>query len=198
MRALLACTPQEQKFVMNYVGKARGNATLAAQLAGIGGGYSAQASRASIMLRAPHVRKAVEAWMEAYAMSAIELTWRVKDMTYANVGPFTQWQSDGTPIIKAPDEETWEAHKHWIKSIKCDPKTGKVIDLELHDPMVAQRELAKILKLYSDAPIIALAVYARQLSDEELLQQIAEARAKDGEVFPPSSPQSLPPGTSSP
>lgn len=169
---------QEYQFVCAYVGRARGNGTLAAQIAGIGGGYASQASRASILLQLPHVRRALDAWMQAFGMTAAELTWQLKDLCDINMGPFVQWQADGTLQLKTPDEETWQAHRHWIKEIETDPKSGKIMRVQLHDAMVARKEMAKILKLYSDAPIFLFHMHLQQLSDAELLQQLSEARSE--------------------
>ncbi len=170
-KTLGLCTYQEQKFVMKYTGEARGNAVLAAQLAGIPGGYSAQASRGSTMLKSAHVRAAVDAWMEAYGMSAAQLTHSIAELIQVNPGPFTKWNVDGTIEVKVPKKAEWEAHKHWVKGWTCDPDTGRVVKVELHDAFAARRELAKILKLYSDAPIFALHLHFQSMTDDEILRQ---------------------------
>lgn len=190
-QTLHACSVQERKFVLAYTSTARGNAVLAAQLAGITGSYAARASQGCMMLQKPQVRAAIDAWMEAYALNATQLTAQFKDLTEVNPGPFVERQADGSLLTKVPDDITWEAHKHWVKSILCDPETGRVIKLELHDAMAARRELAKILKLYSDAPILALHLHYQQMSDEELLKQWEEARA-DGIHAGSSSPHDTP------
>lgn len=188
-----ALTVQGRRFVMAYCGEARGNATLAAQKAGIGGTYSAQANRASVLLRDPAIISAVEAWMESYGLTPAQLTASIADLAQVNPGPFFEISSDGKLQLKekiSPDE--WEAHKHWIKAIRTDEK-GKVVDIELHNSMEARRELAKIHKLYSDAPLFALQLHLHQIPDTELLKQLAEARAEEDRTIP-GARAALPPG----
>lgn len=176
--ALSACTPQEQRFVMYYVGEARGNGTLAAEWAGVGksGGRIMLASRASQMLKTPRVRDAVEAWMIAYAITPAQLTRALADLTEANIGPFAELKSDGTLHVRVLDADTWEAHKHWIKSIDADPETGRITKLVLHDSMDAYKTLAKIMRLYSDAPIVNLNLSLQRMSDDELIAYLESQR----------------------
>jgi hypothetical protein len=182
--ALKPLPPQQQRFVVNYCGPARGNATLAAKLAGAQGNYQTVAARASQMLADERVRSAVDAWMTAYALSGAEVTAQLKDMAEANFGPFLEFVEDGADpgqggrlVIRLPDEDTWEAHKHWIRAIEADPVTGQVTRVILHDALAARRELAKILKLYSDQPIVNLTLYLQKLSDSDLMGQLREARS---------------------
>lgn len=178
--ALQACTPLQRRFITHYCGRARGNGSLAAKLAGLvkaGAHPVTVASRASQLLKEPKVRVAVEAWMTAYALSGAELTHQLVDLAQANLGPFIEISADGTLRLKVRDDEAWEAYKHWIKAIKTDPATGAVIEVVLHDALAARRELAKILKLYSDAPISNFYLTLRNMSDAELMQKLAEARA---------------------
>lgn len=186
--AMQECTTQERKFIIAYVGRAKGNVTLAGKIAGLGRKPGTTHAVALQMLRLPHVRRALDAWMSAFAMNAVELTWRIGDMAMANMGPFVEWDSTNNVLkVKPPNQETWEAHQHWVKRITADPKTGVVTDIELHDAMAAQRELAKILKLYSPSPIFAFHVHLQQLSDGDVLQRLEDARkelllAQDAEV----------------
>lgn len=174
---LKALTPLEQRFVIEYCGRARGNGTLAATLAGCKGAKPTVATRASQMRHEPQVSAAIEAWMSAHALGATELTAKLIDLADVNPGPFTELQKDGSLKVKVLDDETWIAHKHWIKQIEVDPKTGTVTRLILHDSTHALRELAKILKLYSEAPQVNFNVYLQQLSDDELMKEWEEARA---------------------
>ena len=173
--ALAACTPVQRRFVVNYCGPARANGTLAAKLAGITGKYNTIASQASHLLRDERVRKAIEGWMVAYATTPAQLTASLQDLSEANLGPFVEVQANGSLVVKLPSADVWHAYKHWIKSAECDPKTGRVTHLTLHDPLVAKRELAKILKLYSDAPVVNLSMYLAKLSNDELIRQYEEA-----------------------
>lgn len=174
---------------MAYCGRARGNATLAAQIAGVTGTYATQAAVGCRFMGDLRVRAAVEAWMEAFAMSAALLTASITDMAEANLGPFVEWQEDKSLLIKVPTAEEWEAHKHWVKEIEVDPKSGKVTRLTLHDSLAAKRDLAKILKLYSDAPINVgtLNVTLQRMSDEELLAELERVRGGGEEERLPST-----------
>lgn len=179
--ALLQCSLGHRKFVEAYVGVARGNGTYAAKLAGLGGkgaDYMRRAVMASQVLRLAHVRAAIDLWMDAVSVNAAQLTFAIADIAQANLGPFVEWGKDGTLTVKVPSEDTWEAHKHWIKSLKTDPETGKVIEIELHDAAAARRDLAKILKLHSDAPIFALYLQAQSMTDSALIAEIAELSKK--------------------
>lgn len=177
--AFAPLTLMTRRFVLAYVGEARGNGTLACKIAGIEGTYAVRASRASTMLQDSQVREAIDAWMQAYGMSAAELTWGIADLIKANLGPFVEWQADGSLLVKVPDEDTWEAHKHWIREIETDPATGKVTRLVLHNSMEARREYAKIMKLYTDAPIFVFTQQVQKMPDDVLLKQLAEARSEE-------------------
>jgi hypothetical protein len=192
-QSLKALPPQQQRFVVNYCGPARGNGTLAAKLAGVKGEYQTVAARASQMLADERVRAAVDAWMTAYALSGAEVTAQLADMAQANFGPFLEFVEDGDDpdgggrlVIRLPDADTWEAYKHWIRAVEADPVTGHVTRVILHDALAAKRELAKILKLYSDAPIFNLTLYLQKLPDAQLMEQLRVAReaVEPGGRFP--------------
>lgn len=173
---LLPLNTKERLFVIAYCGKARGNATLASQLAGVGQTYATNASQGSMLLQSPPVRAAIDAWMDAFAVSAAQVTAGIADLAQANVGPFLEYNVGTQQLtVKVPDAETWESHKHWVKSVRADAETGRVVHLEVHDALAARRELAKILKLYSDAPIFHFHLHLQQMTDDELLAQLAQA-----------------------
>lgn len=181
--------PKQQRFVAAYCGEARGNSSLAARLAG----YTAASAgfHGYSLLKIPQVRKAVDAWMAAYAMSAAELTARIADLAVVHPGPFTkvvmetvttgkgkQKKTTQIPVLKyVMTEETWERYQHWVRAIEVDARTGAITKLHLHDAQRAQATLAKILKLYSDQPILTLNLYLQNLSDEGLLDELMKARA---------------------
>lgn len=176
----------QRRFVVAYCGEANGIGVLACKLAGIGGSYSNRAAKASQMLRDPKVMAARDAWMAAYAMTKAEVTAQFADLARANLGPFVRVNADGSLAIKM-DEDTWEAHKHWIKSVECDPDTGAVTRLVLHDALAARREIAKILKLYSDAPQLNMFLYLQSLPDDEILRRLQEEEARAVALLGPGS-----------
>ena len=193
--ALGPLTVNERRFVIAYCSECRGNATLSVQRAGLtneGQSYMARAVRGSQLLQQTNIRRAVEAWMQAYAMTAVEATWRVKDMADINPAPFfeitpptpaqngNQADPGGQLRFKERiDPEDWEAFNHWIKVLEMDPKTGRVTRIELHDRQVAQREINKILKLYSEQPMFSFNLFLQQLSDDQLLRELSQLRSEE-------------------
>lgn len=178
----------ERLFVYYYTGQARGNVVLAARLAKLAKatrGRSGKVSEATyqtlsslgcqLMLK-PQVRAAIDAWYESFNISAATVTASIADMASINMGPFVQYDAATEGLkVKVPDEDTWLAHQHWVKRVKMDPETGNVVDLELHDSLAAKRDLAKILRLTSDAPIIGLFLTVQQMTDEEILRELAQS-----------------------
>lgn len=179
--ALKPLTPMERSFVEAYCGAARGNGQLAAKLAGVKGVYATQATRGSQMRHDPAVNAAIEAWMNAHQVSGIELTAQLIDLAQVNPGPFVELQKNGKLKVKVLSDDVWQAHKHWIKGFDVDVK-GNVCKVFLHDAAAAKRELAKILKLYSDAPVFNFNLHLNQLSDEELLKEYQEAKQAGSRV----------------
>ena len=178
--ALDACTPLQQAYVMHYCGEARFNGTRAAQLAGITGTYAAQASQSSNWLNELRVRAAIDAWVTAFAWSAAELTARLKDLAEANLGAFLEVDAAGTVRLRTLTAAEWASHKHWLKHVDVDPETGAVTRMEIHDSLAALRELAKVMKLYTDAPQLNLFLHLQRLSDAELLAELDAARGGVG------------------
>lgn len=228
--ALEALTPYERRFVQLYCGPCRGNQTLAAQelrrtaksrkkgnhgkqikrhVAPVS--YQTAASIGSQMLMRPHVRAAVNAWMDAMALSAAEVTFKIADLADASMAPFVQLVPEfgrkrkgskspapikgWSPTLKLASDMDWHQHQHWIKKVRTHGKTGKIIELELHDRFAAAKELAKILKLTSDQPILALNLHFQQLSDDQVLHELKRAYAEIAEArHGEGDPRALPPG----
>lgn len=193
----------ERSFVMAYCGEANGNATLAARLAGDTNAsddgsksYLALASIGSQYLRRPFIRKAVDAWMQAFALSAAQVTHEWKLLTEVNPRPFFEITPEGKLQLKEKmSKDDWDAYAGWIKEVELDLKSGKVISVKLHDKMTALDKLSKILKLYTDQPIYAFNLYVQALGDSELLKEIDLARVQELEVMDPTSAvKQLPPG----
>lgn len=179
-------TPIERRFVVAYCGPARGNAQLAGKMAGVD---QMQTRNKDKERNAQHMaqyvyawthgtrtKKAIEAWMEAHALGAIELTHLLADAARANAGVFLERLPNGLIKIKPPSDFVWESHKHWLKSVETG-KDGVVTRLETVDPMAARREIAKILKLYSDQPILAINLFLQGMSDADLLAKLNELKA---------------------
>jgi hypothetical protein len=165
---------------MHYCGEARFNGTRAAQLAGITGTYAAQASQSSNWLNELRVRAAIDAWVTAFAWSAAELTARLKDLAEANLGAFLEVDAAGTVRLRTLTAAEWASHKHWLKHVDVDPETGAVTRMEIHDSLAALRELAKVMKLYTDAPQLNLFLHLQRLSDAELVRALLVAARVSG------------------
>jgi len=195
--SLLRCTPQQRRFVMAYCGRAARNGQLAMKIAGSTADYGTRASQASQFLRVDEVRQAIDAWMTTYALGAAEVTAGIADMAQASLEPFLTVEpirqvkkgrgkkrvtvTEGGGIkLREQTDESWSKHAPWIKSVKCDPNTGRVIELQVHDRLRALDLMAKILKLYSDAPQVNLFMYLQSLSDDDLLKEYETAVKEAG------------------
>lgn len=167
----------QRKFVVSYC--EHGNGVLAAKQAGVKGTYWSQAAAASKWLKEPKIRAAVETWLTTFAMTAAEVTAGLADLARAHLGAFVAPNAEGQLNLRPLTEDEWAAHRHWIRSVDADPETGRVTRIVLHDALRARDLLAKALKLYGDAPIVNL-FFVRQMSDEQLLADLEEARAAVG------------------
>ncbi len=194
---LLKCTPIQQRFVMAYCGPAARNGTLAVKLAGNKSDYGTRAALSSNFLRIEVVRNAIDAWMTTFALGAAEITAGIADLAKSSLEPFLTIEPRTTTTkgkgkkaktttagggikLREQTDESWAQHAHWIKSVETDPKTGKVTKLQVHDPLRALDLMAKILKLYSDAPQVNLFMYLQNLSDDDLLKEYEQAVRESG------------------
>jgi len=195
--SLLRCTPQQRIFVMAYCGRAARNGTLAMKLAGSTADYGTRASQASQFLRDENVRVAIDAWMTTFALSAAEVTAGIADLAQASLEPFLTIEprrkvtrgkgknkvtviEGGGIKLREQTDESWSRHAAWIKSVKCDPKTGRITELQVHPRLQALDLMAKILKLHSDAPQVNLFMYLQSLSDDDLLKEYETAVKEAG------------------
>jgi len=195
--SLLKCSPEQQRFVMAYCGPAARNGTLAVKMAGSKADYGTRASMSSGFLRVEAVRAAIDAWMTTFALGAAEVTAAIADMTRCSLEPFLEIEPvkkvtrgrgkkakvvevGGGIRLRKQTDESWAAHAHWIKSVKVDPKTGRITDLQVHDRTRAADLMAKILKLYSDAPQVNLFMHLQSLSDDDLLKEYEQAVRESG------------------
>lgn len=206
--SLLRCTPLQRRFVMAYCGMTPGNGQLAVKLAGGKGDYGSRAAQASQLVREEPVRAAIDAWWTTFAAGAAEVTSRIADLARSSLEPFLEVEpgapgvkkgkgkkarkavratSGGGIKLRAQTDASWARHAHWIKRVEVDPKTGRVTDLQVHDPLKALDLHAKILKLYSDAPQVNLFLYLQSLSDDDLLGEYERAAREAGLGGPTAS-----------
>jgi hypothetical protein len=142
--------PKQQRFVMAYCGEARGNGSLAARIAG----YPAASAgfQGYSLLTEPVIRQAVDSWMHEFAMGSAELTARIADTALANPGPFVVVDPTTNKAKLEITEANWARYQHWVRALEVDPKSQQITKLHLYDSQRAMSTLAKILKLFSDAP----------------------------------------------
>lgn len=177
--ALAPLTPAERKFVIAYCTKALGNATRAAAIATGATTHRGQRSRGGKLVHKPAVRHAIGVWMEHDALTAGEVMGRLSDIATASLAPFLE---DAPHLrFKPARDPVWLAHEHWIRKLEFTDD-GRVKTVELHDSHGALRDMAKVLKLFSDAPVVALHLHVQHLSDDELIQRMRDLDATDGPV----------------
>lgn len=174
--ALLPLTPGHRKFVAAYCSEANGNASEAARMAG----YSPTSApfQGLTLKRREDVRTAIAVWMDHYAATSTELTQRIADLAFhSDPGFFTHYDATDKTVKFKTDAVNWARNKHRIKSIKFDPLTSRVVEVQLYDAQKAQDTLAKIMKLYAPAQFNLILFY-QKASNEELIAKAEEARKR--------------------
>lgn len=165
---------KERLFVSHYLGKAQGNGTLAATLAG----YNHPAQLAYQLLKKLHIREAIETKLARVAMESDEVLARLADRARADAGDFLTF---GPP---APDSHPWlDLHRARrrgslgnLRKIKqttrtisrgedLPPEEERTIEVEIHDAMPA---LALLAKFHGLDKLPADGVDVESMSDEEL------------------------------
>jgi len=168
---------RQAQFVLYYCGVAKGNGTKAAKLAG----YQCKddpafAVQASHLLSNPKVRVAVERRFKDLTMGAEEVLKRISDDARLDIAPLIVFDDNGNPKTKLTPEAL-EEFGTLIKEIQTDPLTGRVTRIKLNDSQAARRDLARILQLYHDGPVVNVNVY-HQMTDDELREQLEAARRR--------------------
>lgn len=174
----LGLTILEYNFVVEYCGRANGNATRAAELAGCGGPNATRNSlqvTGSQMLKRPKVRKAVTMRWEELSAPSEEIIKRMTDDARIDVAPLLKIEKDGVYLNLTP--ENIEEYSGVIREIEVDPETKKVLRVKLNDAQGARRDLARIRRLYSDQPIVNV-FNLQDLSNDELRKRLEIMRQK--------------------
>lgn len=173
----VALSPLEARFVDAYCGKANCNATEAAEAAGYNctsrGSFSALGST---VLARPHVRAAVQERFAREAASAEEVVKRMTADARISAAAFIKFDTDGKPQLNLT-QESLEMYGTLIKEIDVDPETGRIFKVRLNDSQAARRDLAKILRLFSDGPVINL-MDLQNMTDDDLVKQLDAARTR--------------------
>jgi phage terminase small subunit len=185
-----ALTFRARLFAAFYLGKARGNATEAARLAG----YACPKAEGSRLLRDPLVAALIDARIESAAMECEEILSRLTDMAGADLsdlaGVFVDetapvLDGEGRPV-KGEDGQVataptgrrivdWDKLKasglgHLVRKI-TPTRHGDA--LELHDAMVALTMLGKFRRLFAESIEFRPRFDVKELSTEHLKALLA-------------------------
>lgn len=140
-------------FVVYYLGKAKGNATLAARLAGFGSPGMA----GSRMMKNDEIRAAIAERLDKAAMSEEEVLVRLSGLAATDMGDFLKFNPDASPD-ELPALDLRRARRRDrlgnIRKLKRvtrtlfsgkdqEPETETTVELELHDPHKALSLLAR-------------------------------------------------------
>lgn len=139
-------TSKERRFVNYYLGKAKGNGTLAARLAG----YDHPRQLAVRLLSKVNIREAIESTLVLEAMDAAEVLSRLADRARSGAGDFLRFDPDAGPD-KMPALDLRKAKRRGqlgnIKKLKTSRAAGddplEVVEVEIHDSLPALALLAK-------------------------------------------------------
>jgi hypothetical protein len=143
----MALTYRRKLFVIYYLGKAQGNGTLAATMAG----FRDPASEASNLLKNPKISQAIAAHLDKAAMSAEETLVRISRLAAIDVGNFLSFNPDADPQKDpVPVLDLRKARRRdqlcGIKKIKAVDRPNdlpRVFEVEVNDPIKALALLAK-------------------------------------------------------
>lgn len=151
-------TYKQRLFVAAYLGKANGNATEAARMAG----YAWPDKQGAQALGKTRIRAAIDAKLAQAAMPADEVLARLSEHASSDMANFIEVAPDGTLAINL--EKARKAKRtRVIKKVKVTKKTfttdmGESVEvrseLELYDAQAALEKLAKFHRLYEAKPKI--------------------------------------------
>lgn len=155
---------RQRLFVINYLGKANGDATKAAELAG----YRNPQATGSQLLQHPIVHSAIQAKLEEAAMHADEVLARISDQASTDIDEFLDEydhqngvDEEGNPTYERRLKFNYRKAKsrgktHLVKKLKILPDGS--IEFELHDSAAALDRLAKVHGLYKERLDVNVAI----------------------------------------
>lgn len=134
---------KQQLFIEAYLGKAMGNATEAARLAGYKGSEGTLGSVGDENLRKPAIAEAVKARLKAAkdCMGADEVLERLSEQARFSIDDFLQGMSVDF------DKARGLGKMHLVKSVKPTPNG---LAIEFLDPQAALFKLGQFHKLFTD------------------------------------------------
>jgi phage terminase small subunit len=142
---------KERLFIKYYLGRAKGNATLAAQLAGYGSNANSSHVLGSRLLRKVTIREAIDAKLDKATMPDEEILARLAERAASSAEDFLTFSKDAAPDT-LPRLDLRRARRKGklgnIKKIKStrsgDDDPHEVTEVEIHDALPALALLARI------------------------------------------------------
>ncbi|KKL63141.1 hypothetical protein LCGC14_2178060, partial [marine sediment metagenome] len=165
---------KQVKFVLEYCGVANANATEAADRAGYGGDRGTLQSIGSTLLKKPKVKAAILARFDELSAPGEEILKRMTEDARLSVTELLHFDKDGLASVRITKEQA-ERYGTLIKEIECDPETGHIVKLKLNDSQKARTDLAKIRRLFTDAPTFNFLLQLHDLSDEQVADRLSVA-----------------------
>lgn len=184
-------TSKAKKFVAFYLGKAAGNATAAARMAGYLQSDGALRVTASRLLTNANVAAAIQSKLDTIMMSQEEVLLRLSERAASSAEDFVRFDKDGPPE-SLPKLDLRKARRRGklgnLKKFKAsrrgvdDPL--EIVEVEIHDALPALALLAKFhgldeRKAKEPPTIVGAGGKARlnfsAMSDEELESYVAQA-----------------------
>jgi hypothetical protein len=142
----------ERLFVIYYLGKAKGNATEAAKLAGFGSNRNSSGWHGHQLLKKPKIREAIDAKLDQIAMSQEEVLVRLSERAASSAEDFVTVRDKDDPHA-LPYLDLRKARRRGqlgnVKKLKTTRSPGndpqEVTEVEVHDALPA---LALLMKFY--------------------------------------------------
>jgi hypothetical protein len=175
-----ALSYKQQQFVNAYLGAANGNATEAARLAGYKGSDNVLGVTGHENLRKPKIRAAIDARMDAMAMSANEVLFRVSEQARADIADFGQGIGDRFLLDLGKAQRRGKTRL--VKKLGYNPNGDPT--LELYSSQAALKILAQYHGLLSNS---------RDDELDALLERLVAAAAEKRQA----ATEGPPPGESS-
>ncbi len=139
----VSLTGKQQRFVEEYCGDSRLNATRAAKAAGYSEKTAYNIGWENVRKR--EVAAAIKDRLKEFSMSAEEAQERMSELARGGLEPFLG--EDGKIDLTT---EVAEANRHLLKKVRTsDTKYGETIDIEVHDQKDALKEILKLHGSYA-------------------------------------------------
>ena len=135
--AMRALTAKQREFVLAYIGKAQGNATEAARLAGYDGDDNTLSSIGYENLRKPEIKRAIEEGLKAGTLTLEEVLYEITKIIRTTAGDFYDIDDDGQPALNMKKAKERGA----LGSIKRLRQTRDGFDLVFYDRLTAPIQL---------------------------------------------------------